>query len=89
MKKRFCNYAAGAALFLLFLFSSAAARQGVADGLLNKQIAFNLGITEKTVISHRASLRRKLGMRTASEMTRFLMLVNGEVSGIEPKEGAH
>ena len=63
--------------------------QGVADGLLNKQIAFNLGITEKTVISHRASLRRKLGMRTASEMTRLLMLVNGEVSGIEPREEAH
>ena len=33
MKKRFCNYAAGAALFLLFLFSSAEARQGAADGL--------------------------------------------------------
>lgn len=33
MKRRFFGYAAGAALFLLFLFSSADARQGAADGL--------------------------------------------------------
>lgn len=33
MKKRYAGYAAGAAVFLLFLFSSAEARQGAADGL--------------------------------------------------------
>lgn len=33
MKKRLFGYAAGAALFLLFLFSSAEARQGAAEGL--------------------------------------------------------
>lgn len=33
MKRRFFGSAAGAALFLLFLFSSADARQGAADGL--------------------------------------------------------
>ena len=33
MKKRIFGYAAGAALFLLFLFSSAEARQGAAEGL--------------------------------------------------------
>lgn len=33
MKKRFFGYAAGAVLFLLFLFSSAEARQGASDGL--------------------------------------------------------
>lgn len=33
MKKRFFGYAAGAALFLLFLFFSAEARQGASDGL--------------------------------------------------------
>lgn len=33
MKKRVFGYAAGAALFLLFLFSSADARQGAAEGL--------------------------------------------------------
>ncbi len=49
--------------------------EGVAEGLLNKQIAFNLEITEKTVIAHRSSLRKKLGLRTGPELTRFLMLV--------------
>ena len=33
MKRRFIGYAAGAALFLLFLFFSAEARQGAAEGL--------------------------------------------------------
>ena len=33
MKRRFIGFAAGAALFLLFLFSSADARQGAAEGL--------------------------------------------------------
>lgn len=33
MKKRYAGYAAGAAVFVLFLFSSAEARQGAADGL--------------------------------------------------------
>ncbi len=48
-------------------------RRGVADGLLNKQIAFNLGITEKTVIAHRGSLCKKLGLRTAADITKLLM----------------
>ena len=47
--------------------------RGVADGLLNKQIAFNLGITEKTVIAHRGSLCKKLGLRTAADITKLLM----------------
>ena len=47
--------------------------RGVADGLLNKQIAFNLGITEKTVIAHRGSLCRKLNLRTAADITKLLM----------------
>ena len=49
--------------------------EGVAEGLLNKQIAFNLKITEKTVIAHRCSLRKKLGLRTGSELTQFLIHV--------------
>ena len=47
--------------------------RGVADGLLNKQIAFNLGITEKTVIAHRGSLCKKLGLRTAADITKLLL----------------
>ncbi len=52
--------------------------RGVASGRLNKQIAFDLGITEKTVIAHRGSICRKLGIRTAADITRLLMTL-GEV----------
>lgn len=48
---------------------------GVARGKLNKQIAFDLNITEKTVIAHRGSLCRKLGLRTAADITRLMMLI--------------
>ena len=51
---------------------------GVARGGLNKQIAFDLNITEKTVIAHRSSLCRKLGLRTAADITRLMMLINPE-----------
>ena len=49
---------------------------GVARGQLNKQIAFDLNITEKTVIAHRGSLCRKLGVRTAADITRLMMLID-------------
>lgn len=49
--------------------------QGVADGKLNKQIAFDLSISEKTVIAHRSSLCRKLGIRSAADITRMLLNV--------------
>lgn len=52
--------------------------RGVSEGLLNKQIAWNMHITEKTVIAHRSSLCRKLGIRTAADITRLLMTI-GEV----------
>lgn len=51
---------------------------GVAQGKLNKQIAFDLNITEKTVIAHRGSLCRKLGVRTAADITRLMMLIDKE-----------
>ena len=52
--------------------------KGVGEGLLNKQIAYNLGITEKTVIAHRGSLCRKLGIRTAADITKLLICL-GEI----------
>ena len=52
--------------------------RGVSEGLLNKQIAWNMHITEKTVIAHRSSLCRKLGIRTAADITRLLMTI-GEI----------
>ena len=44
----------------------------VAQGALNKQIDFELGISEKTVKTHRGSLTRKLGQRSAVEIADFL-----------------
>ena len=43
---------------------------GVVRGLLNKQIAGELGIAEITVKLHRASLMRKLGLRTVPDLVR-------------------
>lgn len=44
---------------------------GVASGLLNKQIAHNLGIAEKTVKMHRALLLDRLGVNTSAEAIRI------------------
>jgi FixJ family two-component response regulator len=49
--------------------------RGVADGKLNKQIAYDLNISEKTVIAHRSSLCRKLGIRSAADITRMLLTI--------------
>lgn len=43
---------------------------GMANGLLNKQIAFELGIAEKTVKMHRALLLERLGVQTTAEAIR-------------------
>ena len=44
---------------------------GVARGLMNKQIAGELGLSEITVKLHRSSLMKKLGMRSVAELVRF------------------
>lgn len=44
---------------------------GVVRGLLNKQIAGELGIAEITVKLHRSSLMRKLGVRRLPELVRL------------------
>lgn len=44
--------------------------EGVVRGLLNKQIAGDLGIAEITVKLHRASLMRKMGLRTVPDLVR-------------------
>ena len=43
----------------------------VAKGLLNKQIAFDLGISEKTVKMHRALMLERLGVATSAEAIRI------------------
>lgn len=45
----------------------------VVSGRTNKEIGRELGISPRTVESHRESLVRKLGIRTVAELTRFAM----------------
>jgi DNA-binding NarL/FixJ family response regulator len=41
---------------------------GVTSGLLNKQIAFDLGIAEATVKAHMTALMRKLNVRNRTQV---------------------
>lgn len=43
----------------------------VANGLLNKQIAVELGLAEKTVKMHRAILMKRLGLNTTADLIRL------------------
>ncbi len=45
----------------------------VAAGLPNKEVAFRLGISLRTVEGHRARAMRKLGVRTLPELVRLLL----------------
>ena len=45
--------------------------EAMASGLLNKQIAFMLGIAEKTVKMHRALLLERVGVATSAEAIRI------------------
>jgi FixJ family two-component response regulator len=51
----------------------------VVGGKLNKQIAFDLGISERTVKAHRASIMDKLCAESVAELVRF-----AQELGIEP-----
>jgi FixJ family two-component response regulator len=43
----------------------------VANGLMNKQIAANLGLSEITVKVHRGSVMRKMGARSLAELVKM------------------
>lgn len=45
----------------------------MAEGKLNKQIAWDLGLTERTVKMHRAAMLRGLGVRTGAEAIRLVI----------------
>lgn len=45
--------------------------EALAKGRLNKQIAYELGLTERTVKMHRAAMLRALGVRTVAEAIRI------------------
>jgi FixJ family two-component response regulator len=49
---------------------------GVARGLLNKQIAFELGVTEITVKMHRSSAGRKLRVTSVADMVRKVKILD-------------
>jgi two-component system response regulator FixJ len=51
---------------------------GLAQGLPNKTIAYDLGISPRTVEIHRANLMTKLGVRSLSEALRIAFAVGGE-----------
>lgn len=50
--------------------------RGVARGLLNKQIAYELGITEVTVKMHRSSAGKKLKSISVADMVRKIKLLD-------------
>jgi len=43
----------------------------VVSGMLNKQVAFYLGITEKTIKVHRARVMQKMGAQSLADLVRF------------------
>ena len=45
--------------------------EALTTGRLNKQIAFDLGLTERTIKMHRAAMLRALGVRTVAEAIRI------------------
>jgi len=49
----------------------------IADGKLNKQIAYDLGVVEQTVKYHRARLMRRLEARSLAELMHFVALARG------------
>ena len=51
---------------------------GLAQGLPNKAIAYDLGISPRTVEIHRANLMTKLGVRSLSEALRIAFAAQGE-----------
>jgi len=51
----------------------------VVSGKLNKQIAFDLGTTERTIKAHRASIMDKLAIQSVAELVRL-----AQALGIQP-----
>ena len=50
--------------------------QQLADGIGNKEVAVTLGISIKTVETHRATIMRKLGARSVVDMVRYAIRNN-------------
>jgi len=52
----------------------------VADGEMNKVIAFDLGISQRTVEVHRSQVMKKLGVRTLAQLVRIKIVAELPVS---------
>ena len=59
--------------------------QHVVQGRLNKQIAFDLGIHERTVKRHRAFITTKLGVFSTAELTKLWIEAGGPTTPKVPK----
>lgn len=57
----------------------------VVKGRLNKQIAFDLGIHERTVKLHRTAITTKLGVHSTAELTKLWMEA-GDLESIEEEK---
>jgi FixJ family two-component response regulator len=57
----------------------------VAAGRLNKQIAAELGIAEKTVKAHRARVMAKLGARSVADLVRIVDRARKAETGNSPR----
>jgi len=57
----------------------------VVDGLLNKQVAWKIGITEKTVKIHRAHVMGKLEVNSVAELSRLIERTGALAELTEPK----
>jgi FixJ family two-component response regulator len=84
---RLARLAGGCAAELRARFAALTAREhqvlrNVIAGRLNKQIAADLGVTEKTVKVHRAHIMEKLAVASLPELTRL-----AQQAGIEPAVG--
>ena len=60
----------------------------VIDGLPNKTIAFDLGLGEKTVETHRARLMRKLGVDSLPDLVRIVLRARGNFTSGRPTAGS-
>jgi FixJ family two-component response regulator len=58
----------------------------VVQGMLNKQIAGDLNIAERTVKTHRARVMGKLGVQSVADLVRFLECIEVQFPAIELRE---
>jgi FixJ family two-component response regulator len=53
---------------------------GVAEGLLNKQVASRLGTSERTIKAHRANVMRKMNLTSVADLARAAELLRSVVA---------